>query len=721
MKKFYKALKIIFTVGSVSLFIFLHMQQGIAQTSNQIDKNTLSNQKAALEELNRAVVMGNTKLYFIPNKGQVDEKALYYAKTDKYTLWLTKEGFIFDNLMAKNRKDKKKESNKLVRDLSWLNFINSSKETKIFPLDFTEHEVNYFIGNNPSKWKTSIKTSKAVLYKNLYDKIDLKVYGVEKQIEYDFNVSPGGNPSEIEFEYKGIKDSWIDEEQNLIVETEFGRLKHAKPFCFQVIEEKQIQIKAEFKRIKENTYGFIIEEYNQTFPLFIDPLIFSTYLGDDGVDRGMCIVVDKKNKIYITGYTNSTAFPTRKPFQSTKAGGYDVFITKVRSNGKNLIYSTYLGGQMNGAGQGSDRGLGITVDDKGAVYVTGQTYSKDFPLQNAIQTKLEGCSDVFIAKLNSRGNKLIYSTYLGGNDKDCGNAIAVNKNYEAHVAGWTNSFNFPTEKPFQTVIDGEFDAFIAKISPLGKKLLYSTFFGGKKIESAYDIAVDERGSVYIAGYTKSNDLPTENPYQGALGGKSDAFVTKFNSKGNRLIFSTYLGGLNFDWAERICVDNKKCIYIIGESQSADFPIKKAYQKNLAGRTDAFITKMKPKGNALFFSTYYGGSEDDYGIDIALDNKHNIYLTGETRSLDFPIKNPIQGFYGGGFSDAFVVKFNAKAKSLLYSTYLGGTNADSGDGITVDKNSRVCIIGNTFSTDFPLKNPLFGSYSNQCDVILFKIK
>lgn len=721
-EKFYLALKILFTVGSVFLCFIVPIRQGNGQSINRTEKDIVPIQKTTLKEIKKDVILGKTPLYFIPNKGQVNEKALYYAKTDKYTLWLTKEGFVFDDMITKNKQDKKGENKfEFIRDCSWLNFLNSSNETKIIPMNLTEHEVNYFIGNDSSKWKTSIKTSKAVLYKNLYNKIDLKVYGIEKQIEYDFIVSPGGNPSDIKFEYQEIKDSWIDVERNLTVETEFGQLKHAEPFCFQLIEGKQVQIKAEFKRIKDCTYGFEIGEYNRNFPLFIDPLIFSTYLGGQGDDHVTSLALDNKNNIYVVGYTSSTDFPTKNPFQNTNAGWIDVFITKIKPNGQSLVYSTYLGGQLNGTGQGSDRGSAIAVDEKGAVYVTGTTWSRDFPIKNAIQTELAHCSDVFISKLNSRGNKLIYSTYLGGNAKESGYAIAVDENQVVYIGGYTDSYNFPTENPFQSDLKGNGDAFIAKISPQGNQLLYSTYFGGKGADDAYGIAVDKTGAIYIAGYTSSNDFPTQKPYQRTLGGNSDAYVTKFNSQGNTLLFSTYLGGSDWDWANAICLDNKNCIYITGMSQSQDFPIKKAYQKNLAGETDVIIIKMKPKGNALFFSTYFGGSDNDYGDDIVQDSNNNIYVTGFTKSSDFPVKNPVQETYGGGFSDLFVLKFKPRGKSLFYSTFLGGTNADFGSSLAVDKNSCAYITGYTLSNDFPLKRPLFNSYSDQHDVIIFKIK
>ncbi|UCE73018.1 MAG: SBBP repeat-containing protein, partial [Methanomassiliicoccales archaeon] len=292
---------------------------------------------------------GQIPLYFIPNEGQVDEKALYYAKASRYTLWLTKEGLVFDS----NRRLKKDhdrfhhnhsvrggnpEDFTLERDVSRMFFLNANKEPEVVPIDQTEHGVNYFIGNDKSKWRTNIQTSKAVLYKELYRKVDLKVHGKEKQIEYDFVVKPGGEVADINFEYKDVEETRIDKNGNLIIETKFGELMHAKPVCYQMIEGGRVEIEAGFKETREKTYAFRVDNYNKKFVLIIDPMIwaYSTYFGGSDNDGANDIAVDSEGAIYITGSTESFDFPvTANAFQPTLNGGpaqqpLDAFVARLR-------------------------------------------------------------------------------------------------------------------------------------------------------------------------------------------------------------------------------------------------------------------------------------------------------------------------------------------------------------------------------------------------------
>lgn len=285
---------------------------------------------------------GKIPLYFIPNEGQVDETALFYAKASRYTLWLTKEGLVFDS----TRRTKKESTNskrlspedinnpenfKFERDVSRLIFVNANRNPEIIHEDVTEHKVNYFIGKNKSKWRTNIQTSRAVLYRELYPHIDLKVSGIEKQIEYDFVVRPGGQVSDIGFEYKDVEKTRIDKEGNLVIKTKFGELEHAKPVCYQVIEGERVEIQAEFMKIGDNNYGFKVKGYNRNYELIIDPvvLIYSTYLGGSGWEKGLGIAVDSEGAAYVTGQTKSIDFPTQNSIQGTNAGLGDAFIAKL--------------------------------------------------------------------------------------------------------------------------------------------------------------------------------------------------------------------------------------------------------------------------------------------------------------------------------------------------------------------------------------------------------
>jgi len=670
---------------------------------------------------------GKIPLYFIPNEGQVHDKALFYAKASRYTLWLTKEGLVFDSIKRikkgeneshpTHHKDKNNpEGFTCERDVSRLTFLNSTKNTELIAVNQTEHKVNYFIGKDKSKWRTNIQTSRAVLYKELYRNIDLRVYGIEKQIEYDYIVNPGGEVSDISFDYRDVEKTKIDKDGNLVIETQFGELEHAKPKCYQVIGGERIEVEARFKRIENNIYGFKVKEYNRNYELIIDPLVlvYSTYLGGSGRDIGSGIVVDSEGAAYVTGETESTDFPPQNPIQGTNAGLNDAFITKINASGTALVYSTYLGGSE------WDFGSGIAVDSEGTAYVAGFTLSIDFPTQNPIQGTNAGDIDVFITKVNSSGSALVYSTYLGGSSDDYGFGIAVDSEGAAYVTGRTQSADFPPQNPIQGTNAGLNDAFITKVNSSGSALIYSTYLGGSSDDYGNGIAVDSEGAAYVTGLAESADFPTLNPIQGTNAGDSDIFIAKVNSSGSALVYSTYLGGSGGDIGTGIAVDSEGAAYVTGLAVSADFPTLNPIQGTNAGDIDVFITKVNSSGDALIYSTYLGGSGEDGGTGIAVDSEGAAYVTGETESTDFPPQNPIQGTNAGVY-DVFITKVNSSGSALVYSTYLGGSGGDIGFGIAVDSEGAAYLTGLAESADFPTLNPIQGTKAGaQGDAFIAKL-
>jgi hypothetical protein len=311
---------------SILLILFSYQSSISLETKNQDKPHKVMKPQEISKSLKISPDYGKIPLYFIPNEGQVHDKALFYAKASRYTLWLTKEGLVFDSIKRIKKGENEshpthpKDRNNLEgstceRDVSRLTFLNSKKNPEVIPVNRTKHKVNYFIGKDKSKWRTNIKTSRAVLYKELYQNIDLRVYGIEKQIEYDFIVRPGGEVSDISFEYKDVKHAEIDKCGNLLIETKFGKLEHAKPECYQVVEGERIEVEAEFKRIEANTYSFKVKEYKRNCELIIDPLVlvYSTYLGGSDNDYGYGIAVDSAGAAYVTGYTWSTDFPIQNP------------------------------------------------------------------------------------------------------------------------------------------------------------------------------------------------------------------------------------------------------------------------------------------------------------------------------------------------------------------------------------------------------------------------
>jgi uncharacterized repeat protein (TIGR02543 family) len=290
----------------------------------------------------------------------------------------------------------------------------------------------------------------------------------------------------------------------------------------------------------------------------------------------------------------------------------------------------------------------------------------------------------------------------------------------AYVIGQTTSADFPTKNPIQGTLGGEKDAFIVKVNSSGTALIYSTYLGGSDTDSGGGITLDSEGAAYVTGNTSSIDFPTKNPIQGTLGGEKDAFITKINSSGTALIYSTYLGGSARDWCWDITVDSAGSACVTGNTESVDFPTQNPIQGTIAGNWDTFITKVNASGSALIYSTYLGGSGGDHSASIVVDSAGAAYVTGNTTSADFPMQNPIQGSYGGGISDAFVTKVNVSGSALIYSTYLGGSDTDSVGGIALNSEGAPYVTGNTSSTDFPTKKPIQGSISGMNDVFITKI-
>ena len=411
----------------------------------------------------------------------------------------------------------------------------------------------------------------------------------------------------------------------------------------------------------------------------------------------------------MTGFTTSVDFPRAGAFQPTHAGSDDVFVTKLDPTGSALVYSTYLGGS------GSDAGSDIAVDAAGNAYVTGATQSPDFPTAGALQT-YGGETDVFVTKLGSTGSTLVYSTFLGGSDVDSSLGIALDATGSAYVAGSTLSPDFPTTAgAYQTTpasglpappifAPHRYDAFVTKLAPTGS-LAYSTYLGGgSNAEVGADVAVDTAGNAYVTGTTRSVDYPTTpGAFQTVNDASSEAaYVTKLNATGSSLVYSTYLSGSHHEFGAGIAVDAAGYAYVSGGTQSVDFPITaNAAQPVLGGDADAFITKFDPTGTAVTYSTYLGSSGQEWADDIAIDPGGHAYVTGTTRSTDFPTTAGVfQPAFGGGFYDSFVAKVDPVGGGTVYSSYLGGSDAEFTLAIAVDAAGSAYVTGATVSVDFP---------------------
>ncbi|MGI9074298.1 MAG: SBBP repeat-containing protein [Bryobacteraceae bacterium] len=536
-------------------------------------------------------------------------------------------------------------------------------------------------------------------------------YGNQRQLEYDFVVRPGADPGSISLEFQGASKAELDREGGVVMHTAPGDVRWHKPMAYQEINGSRKLVACAYARSGADRLRFALDAYDRTKPLIIDPVLeYSTYLGGSFGDIGTSIAVDAHESAYITGNAFSADFPTKNAFQKNLNSplSSDAFLSKFDATG-NLVYSTYLGGSA------LDEGRRIAVDVHGNAYVTGNTYSDDFPTKNAFQPShpaIGRVSDAFVTKLSPAGT-LVYSTYLGGSGGpigpgdffgDTGSAIAVDAQGNAYITGATNSPDFPTKNAFQNELKqiGATSGFVTKLCPAGNALVYSTYLGGTSgyVQGA-GIVVDAQGNAYVTGLTNSPDFPTKNAFQRTLGGTTqpdDAFVTKLDRDGDALVYSTYLGGSGNEAGIGIAVDASRNAYITGTTTSSDFPTKNAFQGNLKNPNgNAFVTKLDADGDSLVYSTYLGGSGNpsntaaDRAYGIAVDAQRNAYITGATPSIDFPTKNAFQSNLAGDINqsdsfhgpvDAFVTKFDVSGNALIYSSYLGGSSFpgdDSGRG------------------------------------------
>lgn len=599
-----------------------------------------------------------------------------------------------------------------------MKLIGSNRNAKIEPLDPLPGTTSYFIGSDPSKWRTDIPNYARVALRGIYPGIDLILYSNKRKLEYDLLVAPGADPKRIRLKFTGI-DRLRKEPNGDVTATAGGvEIRQRQPVIYQMLDGRQQDLAGGYALRAHNQVSFTVARYDTHQPLIIDPtFIYSTYLGGNVYDYGSGIAVDYLGNAYVTGTTASSNFPLAGSYPSSGPALSDVFVAKISPRGA-LIYSLILSGRA-----GYDSGFGIAVDVSGSAYVTGRTQG-GFPIVNALQPtpgiapnptgpNPSNGNSAFVTKINPQG-ALVYSTYLGGSGNTVGRGIAVDTSGNVTVAGYAGG-GFPLLNALEpTFGGGTSDAFVTKINPSGTALIYSTYLGGSGDDGASGVAVDSNGNAYVSG-TTTGAFPVASALQAIYGGgASDAFVAKLNPQGSALVYSTYLGGTGDDSGSGIALDGNGNAYVTG-STSGGFPLAAPLQGNYGGgAADVFVTEINAPGSALVYSTYLGGSGSDSGAGIAVDPAGDAYITGETSGptrfgAGFPVKNAVQS---AGGNSAFVAAISAQGASLVYSTYLGGGGSDSGDSaaaIAVDSVGNSYVTGATNSNTFPRVNAFQSGY------------
>lgn len=636
---------------------------------------------------------GSVPLYFVEARGPAQAPALYSARTSRFTLWLTRDGLVFD--FPRPGSDAALPA---AGPAMRLGFVGARPDVAVEAAEPSAYKVHRFNGPGPEDWTTDIPTTEAVLYRNVYDGIDLRVYGNERSVEYDWIVLPGSDPEMIRLAASGCRTARIDADGNLVLESEGVELRQRAPRAFQVVDGRRVEVAARFESRGEAEYGFGLGAYDGTRELVIDPwiLAYSTYLGGGYHEYVSALGADASGATYITGFTHSFDFPSASPTALAAGQVNDVFVTKISPEGDSLEYTALFGIGLSPCGTG----CAMSVDAAGAAYICGITATSRFPVKNAFQPKFGGgYYDGFVLKLAPSGRSLVYSSYIGGKGTDEARSVAFDAEGAAYVLGFTGSDDFIVKQPFQKKLKGGQDAFVAKISPDGRSLAYATFLGGSKSEYAKSVAVNAAGEAHVAGYTYSNDFPVKKPVQSRLAGNDDIFVAKLSADGRSLRYSTYLGGTRSDREGVLALVSDGSVVVIGTT-SGNFPVKNAFQKTRKGSSDGVVAKLSPTG-ALAFSTFLGGKGLDTLWGVAAGKDGTIYLAGYSESPDFPHKNPYQ-LKLKGKSDAVLIALSEDGQRLVFSTFLGGRYHDYGKAVAVGPDGAVFIGGETNSDDFPVK-------------------
>ncbi|HKX32294.1 MAG TPA: SBBP repeat-containing protein [Blastocatellia bacterium] len=644
---------------------------------------------------------GKLPLRFEANDGQVSPEVKFVSRGRGYNLFLTPAEATL--ALRPEKTPGRPGSQSIVR----MKFNGANPAPRIEGLEVLPNRSHYFIGNDPGRWRRNVKSYARVRYRSLYPGIDLVYYGRRQELEYDFVVAPGAAPEAIKLWFQGVERIEVDRQGDLVLQTAAREVRQRRPVTYQQIKGQRREIGCRYVVTGSRQVGFELAPYDRTQPLVIDPVMaYSTVLGGFDSDFGENIAVDASGNAYLTGSTFSADFPTVNPLQPAPGGAFspDLFVAKLNREGSALIYSTYLGGSS------YDQGLDIAVDGSGNAYVTGSTYSSDFPTRNPLQPAPAGTNqEAFLAKLNADGSTLIYSTYLGGRGPDQAFGLAVNNLGEAYLTGITRSNDFPTRNALQPASGGAADAFVARVNAAGSALIYSTYLGGSGDDQGNDLVVDRLGNVYLTGMTVSRNFPTAGPLQSAISESNpppffvppDVFVTKLAADGVALTYSTYFGGTGGDEGKAIAVDAAGNAYVTGSTGSSDLPLRTPWQSTLKGYANAFVTKLNQTGSALVYSTYLGGNRGDMATGIAVDSQGRVSVTGQTTSTDFPTVDAVQPMPDDPYPiDIFLSKLKADGSGLIYSTYLGGNSLELNSELTLDARGNTYVIVTGYSSDFP---------------------
>ena len=645
---------------------------------------------------------GSLPLAFEANRGQTDREVDFLARGNGYTLFLTQGGGATLSMLGKSVAERAENRGASLR-LEFAGSLESSHGTGQQRLPGT---VNYLTSRDRDAWRSNVPTFSRVEFRDVYESIDVIYYGHQGQLEYDLLIHPGGDPNQIRLRFSGADKVAVEPSGDLSIAVAGHTLVQRPPVVYQDLAGARAIVAGRYIVEASGEVAFRVAAYDATRALVIDPvLVYSTFLGGSlqpAVMGGTSIATSSDGATFVAGSTNAVDFPhSAGAFDDSYNGSSDIFVAKLSPDGATLIYGTYLGGS------GGDSPSGIALDAVGRLYLTGFTESSNFPTTpGAFDRTWNGGQDVFVATLSANGDSLEYSTFLGGSSQDDSGRIVVDGAGNAYIAGDTYSPAFPTTSGAYDTTWNEVEAFVAKFNPSGG-LVYSTFVGGSAEDFSRGIAIDAAGAAYMVGHTASHDFPTTVGAYDESGNSesgSNVFVAKVNPDGTALEYATYLAGSGQEAGVAIAVDSAGAAYVIGNTDSTDFPTTPGAYSTTPNGIGISVSKLSPDGSTLDYSTYLGGNNYEYSVDIVVDAAGSAIVSGHTASTDFPTTpgaydtTPNAQFFNS--YDVFVTKLSADGSSLEYSTFVGGGADDYAAALALDPLGQVHLAGATSSLNFP---------------------
>lgn len=670
---------------------------------------------------------GKLPVAFEPNQGQADPQVQYLAHGKGYTLALRAD-----------RAELLGRGGRITTSLVGAKAAQGQAEAPLPGL------VNYLVGDAAS-WRTGILTYQRVRYRQVYPGIDVVYYGTEGRLEYDFILAPGADPRKIRVRYDDAAHLHLDAAGDLIIQSPAGELRQPRPVIYQEIAGVRHPVAGGYA-LRGQTVHFEVAPYDRALPLVIDPaLTWASYFGGStadevlavttdvagnvfatgytvstrgdqdafitkinpagtaalittlvggslGDDEAHGIAVDSTGNIYVAGGTNSDDFPVVGVSTSLSGLGFDGFIAKIDPTGKSYIYAGFMGGEND------DIIFNMALDANSNLWVTGATLSTKFPLsRTGAQRTLAGGIDAFLSEFDPTGI-LLYSSYLGGTGDDYSLGVAVDPAGNVYTAGSTKSTDFPgTAAGAQPANAGGIDAWAAKFTSSGTPV-WATYLGGTLDDEANSVAVDSAGAVYIAGDTASTDFPRVNAYQNTYGGGlSDNILAKISPDGTKLLYSTYLGGSGDEIGYAVVVDSAGVAYLGGTSTSTNFPSTFGFQTANRGGYDGTITAFSPTGDTLQFSSYLGGTLDDYVDALSVSCTAGLVMGGSSLSTNFPVTTGVLQPKFGGQIDGFIAQLAAGTGTAAVISPGGIVNAATSASAPVSPGSLVSLYGASLSS------------------------